>query len=323
MEENSIELESRRLSEETSVNVQEKDYKVKLSVPLLAYLTWKIDKKAFKTELSELKLWKNRKWESISVTLAFLSILPSLLILICDILSAKAFTQGTYYWKNVENKSDLAVSSPDCDLIGEYYKSYYDFTGKEENTTQTLFRYSCFEQDIVWGRITIGFIFTPGFMLIGPVLLYLMSLCKRRTLPIKTMTLLFGILVLSPILILLFPLLRVLIMMVSLVNTGKEWKKFSAFIKAYEGHFESFFQCVLQFYIILTRADREPSNIQLLTVGISLIMVVVSGMNGYFRLIHLNYLSDKYLSYFALQIVLFGRSLKKVIQPLLHRNYKP
>ena len=73
------------------------------------------------------------------------------------------------------------------------------------------------------------------------------------------------------------------------VNTGKEWKKFSAFIKAYEGHFESFFQCVLQFYIILTRADREPSNIQILTVGISLIMVVVSGMNGYFRLIHLNH----------------------------------
>ena len=116
-----------------------------------------------------------------------------------------------------------------------------------------------------------------------------MSLCKRRTLLIKTLTLLFGILVLSPILILLFPLLRVLIMIVSLVNTGKEWKKFSAFIKAYEGHFESFFQCVLQFYIILTRADREPSNIQLLTVGISLIMVVVSGLNGYFRLIHLNH----------------------------------
>ena len=221
MEENSIELESRRLSEETSVNVQEKDSKVKLSVPLLAYLTWKIDKKAFKTELSDLKLWKNRKWESISVTLAFLSILPSLLILTCDILSAKAFTQGTYYWKNVENKSDLAVSSSNCDLVGEYYKSYYDFTGKEENTTQTLYRYSCFEQDIVWGRITIGFIFTPGFMLIGPVLLYLMSLCKRRTVPIKTMTLLFGILVLSPVLILLFPLIRVLIMMVSLVNTGK------------------------------------------------------------------------------------------------------
>ena len=109
---------------------------------------------------------------------------------------------------------------------------------------------------------------------------------KALTLLIKTVTLLFGILVLSPILMLLFPLLRVLIMVISLVNTGKEWKKFSAFIKVYEGHFESFFQFVLQFYIILTRADREPSNIQLLTVAISLIMVVVSGMNGYFRLIH-------------------------------------
>jgi hypothetical protein len=297
MEENSIELVSRRLSEDNSViflreNIGGKDSKIKLSVPLLAWLTWKIDKKAFKTELSDLrKTWKNRNWETISVdiTLAFLSILPSLLILICDILSAKAFTQGTDYVKNVEDKNDLAVNSSDCTLIGEYSKSYYDFTGQEDNTTQKLYRYDCFEKDIVWGRITIGFIFTPGFMLIGPVLLYLMSLCKRRTLVIKTMTLLFGILVLSPILILLFPLLRVLIMIISLVNTGKEWRKFSAFIKVYEGHFESFFQCVLQFYIILTRADREPSNIQLLTVAISLIMVVVSGMNGYFRLIHLNH----------------------------------
>ena len=290
-----IELESRRLSEDNSViflgkNVEEKDTKIKLSVPLLAWLTWKIDKKVFKTELSDLRLWKNRKWETISVdlTLAFLSILPSLLILTCDILSATAFIQGTDYLKNVERKNDSAVNSSDCTLIGEYTKSYYDFTGQEDNTTQKLYRYDCFEKDIVWGRITIGFIFTPGFMLIGPVLLYLMSLSKKRKVPIKTMTLLFGILVLSPILILLFPLLRVLIMIISLVNTGKEWKKFSAFIKVYEGHFESFFQCVLQFYIILTRADREPSNIQVLTVAISLIMVVVSGMNGYFRLIHLN-----------------------------------
>ena len=63
MEEISIELESRRLSEDNSViflreNIEGKDSKIKLSVPLLAWLTWKIDKKAFKTELLDLrKTW--------------------------------------------------------------------------------------------------------------------------------------------------------------------------------------------------------------------------------------------------------------------------
>ena len=52
---------------------------------------------------------------------------------------------------------------------------------------------------------------------------------------------------------------------------------------AYEGHYESFLQFVLQLYIILTKADRNPTNLQLITLFTSLLTMVISGLNGYFK----------------------------------------
>ena len=51
---------------------------------------------------------------------------------------------------------------------------------------------------------------------------------------------------------------------------------------AYEGHFESFFQFILQLYIIFTKADRNPSTIQLVSLFTSLLTMVISGERGYF-----------------------------------------
>ena len=51
---------------------------------------------------------------------------------------------------------------------------------------------------------------------------------------------------------------------------------------AYEGHFESFFQFILQLYIILTKADRNPSTIQLVSLFTSLMTMVISSERGYF-----------------------------------------
>ena len=54
----------------------------------------------------------------------------------------------------------------------------------------------------------------------------------------------------------------------------EEWKSASMAITGVEGTNEAQFQFILQLFIIFNRADREPSMIQMLTLGTSLMSIV-------------------------------------------------
>ena len=232
--ENDINVESKFLKEGLSCNNLEKgngekQEKIDLEVFLFPWLLWHLDLKVFKDEFKWKNLWTSKKWKSIAkgFVLGFLNLLPSISDLITDYLSAHTFIKGTNYIKNVENISDFSLSSHNCTLIGESYSSYYDFTGKEINSSMRHFRFSCFEQDPFWGSLTLCFTHAPGFFIIGPLLFNLMHIFR----PKMKFFLSIGILFLVPTLIILFPLIRTIIMIITLLNRGQEWDKISAWTK--------------------------------------------------------------------------------------------
>ena len=60
---------------------------------------------------------------------------------------------------------------------------------------------------------------------------------------------------------------------ISLFQHGKEWIRFSAFVTACESQVESLLQAGLQWYIILSRRDRQISTVQLMAVLGSIVMI--------------------------------------------------
>ena len=72
---------------------------------------------------------------------------------------------------------------------------------------------------------------------------------------------------------LLFPVILILVKLISLVNPGLEWKKLNARITGYEGSWESSLQMILTLFIIFTRADRVPSSIQIASLVASIVMI--------------------------------------------------
>ena len=79
-----------------------------------------------------------------------------------------------------------------------------------------------------------------------------------------------------------FPIVLILVKAVSIFHHGKEWKQLKAIFTYYEGQFESFFGFGLQTYILLERADRQPSMIQKVSILASLLMMVVSAQSVHF-----------------------------------------
>ena len=79
-----------------------------------------------------------------------------------------------------------------------------------------------------------------------------------------------------------FPIFLLFVKVVSIIHHGKEWKKLKVILTYYEGQFESFLGFGLQTYIILERADRQPSMIQKVSIIASLLMMVVSEQNVHF-----------------------------------------
>ena len=152
---------------------------IELTVPMCPWLRWGLDFKKVKEEFTFSKLWKSKTWKDIGIGIAlgFLSLIPGSSDLSTDYLSAYNYINGDDYIKKVENTNDSTVSSPNCTLIGESFNVYY---GKESNTSERYFSFSCFEQDPFWGGLTLCFTYTPGFIMFGPVFVICMRLLKNN-----------------------------------------------------------------------------------------------------------------------------------------------
>ena len=116
--------------------------------------------------------------------------------------------------------------------------------------------------------MTLSFIFLPGIVfgaLVGYGL-YQQPEEKDKFTYLKML--------LTPLLIPLFPLLFILVKLVSIIHHGEEWKKLDDLVTLCEGQIESSLQTALQTYIIFYRFDRPPSLIQMMTLPFSILMLI-------------------------------------------------
>ena len=136
----------------------------------------------------------------------------------------------------------------------------------------------CFEIDIQWGRMTLSFIFMPG-LVFGALVVY--GLYKQPADEKDIFTVLK--MLLTPLLIPLFPILFILVKLVSVVHHGEKWKKLNELFTLCEGQIESSLQTALQTYIIFYRFDRPPSLIQMMTLPFSDLMLIKGQIEYWYK----------------------------------------
>ena len=217
---------------------------------------------ALRRELSIQKLWRERTWKEILkhfVTALIFGALGSFIDISTDGLAAKSFIRGANYTKWVENLSDPANHN---DHTGR-------FTSFNPGPEIEFEEIVCFEQDPIWGWVTAGFIFFPGYYLAFEVAKIVMEILDKKS--FCGQILLFAGL-LFPSLIL-FPLVLISVKVVCLISPGPEWKRVNSRITGIEGSCESACQTVLTLFIIFTRADRQSSNVQIASLVASFTMI--------------------------------------------------
>ena len=106
-----------------------------------------------------------------------------------------------------------------------------------------------------------------------------------------------------------FPVLLLLVKLISIFHKGDEWKKLNDLMTLCEGQLESYLQVGLQSYIICVRADREPSLIQVLSLAASMLMILYSQSNAWYAAKPENNLVQDIARKLALSLVLLMPNL--------------
>ena len=183
------------------------------------------------------------------------SLAPSLFDMGSDAFSVHNFIHGTTYTKYVSDLDHPSVNSSDCVHVGSYLK----WNGN--SSTVVYEEFECFEQDPIWGQMSLVFMFLPGIF--GAIVwkgAYRGVLLAFFTSPI-------------------FPFVALIVKTMGLLNPGKNWKLLAKRLTTAEALGESRCQFFLQLFIVFTRADRAPSSVQLVTLASSLVMLIVSSIN--------------------------------------------
>ena len=231
---------------------------------------WEIDWKALKDELTKEKQWTSKDWWKdikkhllISFATGFFF---SAFDLITDGMSGFTYIFGADYIKNVDKITDPSVVNSDlttCRRLGHFRR--------EDTDSIDYYQYQCFERDPIWGSLTLAFMFVPGLwadkLWSGMTDQEFISYNQYSILRILTVPL--------------FPLIVILTKGARLVNDGPEMKKLEARVTDREGSFESTLQFGLQLFIVMTRKDRLPSNLQWVTIATSFIMLDKAGLQSY------------------------------------------
>ena len=247
-----------------------------------------IDFKILKEEFSLKKIWRDRTLNHFFGHFArvlLIGLVPSFFDLFTDSLNAKNFIFGTFYTKQIQNMTEF--NRDICKHVGTYirYTTTTELNSSSEDLCISKFstdlkkpevvyeEVSCFEVDKIWGWLTFVFILLPGFGLSLNIAMWINS--KKNT--NKGWALIPLIL---PFACASFPFILVLVKLVTLVNAGPEWEKVANSITALEGRWESSFQLILTLFIILSRADRTPTVLQIASLVASLLMIIkVSASN--------------------------------------------
>ena len=214
---------------------------------------------------------------------ALFSFLPSLIDIGSDAYLSWSFISGDNYTKHVPNEDYHTVQN--CGKsVSRTLKEVRNGTDEGWKHHSTEYEFVCFEKDPIFGSITLFLIFLPGFMCVD---YYYKELRLKHGPKHNDKT---GVYVFKHILVLLltcaciftFPFQLILIKLICLFNKSDSMNKLSCEVSGREGLFESSLQVVFQLYIIFSKEDRQPSLVQLLTLGISVIMIVMTTLEAFF-----------------------------------------
>ena len=201
--------------------------------------------------------------------LATASIAPSCWDTGTDINQGQLYLNGDFYTKHVSSQNDTFVTDYNCTWIETTRKVIGDIESSNEEVTYT---YECFEEDKWWGYFTLCFVFVlPGSLQVVRVFRASGSL-EARCHKIIGYAISLGLILLMPF----FPLQVFFIKLFAFLTNGPEMKKISQLMTLYEATSESIPQLVLQLYIIFTRADRQPSTSQILSLSSSILFIAKS-----------------------------------------------
>ena len=259
---------------------------------------------ALKNELTVQKLWRERTWREILrhfVTALIFGALGSFIDLGTDGLTAKSFIQGANYTKWVKNLSDPA-NHDGC--VHTFRLTSFNPGPKIEYEEIV-----CFEQDQIWGWVTVAFIFLPGYFTVYPVTDMILEAHGKTSSSYRPL--------LSFCLVLpcmgLFPLALVLVKIVCLVNPGPEWKRLNLRLTGFEGSWESSCQTILTLFIFFTRTDRQPSSVQLASLVVSFAMITKTAIADYLSQKQAMELKDELIGTMTLLPLFFTNGLFKVL----------
>ena len=207
-------------------------------------------------------------------TLAIISTAPSCWDTGTDVYQGQLYLNGDFYIKHVNDRNDFAVTNYNCTWIETTRKVTGDIESKEEVT----YTYECFERDEFYGYFTLAFVLLlPGMC---QVIYFFMAIGSLEAYDHKIIG--FGIGLGLVFLIPLFPLQIFLVKLLAFLTNGPEMKKIKNLMTILEAVFESDLQFVLQLYIIFSRADRQPSTSQILSLSTSIIFSAKSKLEENF-----------------------------------------
>ena len=204
--------------------------------------------------------------------LATLCIAPSCWDTGTDINQGQLYLNGDIYTKYVNNKNNPSVMN--CSLIETTRKVIGDIESNEE----VIYTYECFEKDEYWGYLTLFFVFI--FTGLFQVIYIFTAIASLETSHQKMIGygISLGLILLMPF----FPLQVILVKLFTFLTNGPEMKKISTLMIICEANFESQLQLLLQLYIIFTRADRQPSTSQMLSLSTSIFFMAKSSLESSF-----------------------------------------
>ena len=186
-----------------------------------------------------------------------------------DGLTARSFIWGTNYTKRVNNLSDPA-NHDNC----VHTARYTIYNPDPEIEYEEII---CFEQDPIWGWVTVSFMFLPGYCGVFLVTDIIMEILNKNSSCLRVF--LSHLLAIPSAII--FPLVLIFVKFVCLFNPGTEWKRLNIRVTGLEGALESSFQAILSLFIIFTRADRQPSSVQIGSLVVSLVMITKTTIADY------------------------------------------
>ena len=228
---------------------------------------------ALKNELNVQKLWRERTWQEILnhfVTALVFGALGSFVDISTDGLTANSFIKGANYTKWVKNLSDPANHNG---CVHTFRLTSFSPGPKIEYEEIV-----CFEQDPIWGWVTVCFIFLPGYFTVYPVTDIILEILDKKSSSMFRYLLSFCMVLPCTTL---FPLVLVLVKVVCLVNPGPEWKRLNIRVTGMEGSWESSCQTILTLFIFFTRTDREPSSVQVASLVVSFTMITKTAIADY------------------------------------------